>query len=482
MPKKIVQDVLPPESKSIRNIPIPSTRRRTPSATQTPPAPQTSSYETPVITPRPRAVPPPPPSFQADVAAASVHIDSRRDSAQERIAQQPAQQAYNSEPPRITYKRNRSKKGFWALVGVAVLILAFSISFLFVSAHVEITPKTEQANLNSTIVAKKTPAAGELGYDVVTLSKEFGKTVEASGEETVQTKASGKITIFNETKTAQKLIANTRFETPGGLIYRIAEAVTIPAATTKGAEMVPGSVTVTVTADQAGEKYNIALNDFTIPGFKGDPRFDTIYARSQSLMQGGKVGTVKKVVPATLTSAQEEIRTTLREELMKEVALQIPDSYILYPGAVSFTFESMPQTNITDASVQVNEKGTISGIILDKEALNAALAGETLTQTDPGEVYVSNIENLDLSLPSGIAISTSQSADITLTMKGSASFVWALDQEKIKKDLASKPKKNLGTILSTHPAVDKAKVTLRPFWKRSFPSDVRKIEIEVKTP
>jgi len=373
------------------------------------------------------------------------------------------------------------KKTFWFLIVVAILVLLFSISFFFVSAQVEIVPKSENANIQSTLVAKKTPQAGELGYNVIVLSKESGKVVDAEEEEAIEKKASGRIIIFNKySRGTQRLVANTRFETPSGLIYRIAEAVTVPGYTTKGVETVPGSITVTVFSDKAGEAYNTSLSDFTIPGFEGDPRFNTIYARSETVMQGGFSGVVKKVSAETLSSAKNTMRGELEAELTREASLQIPESYMLYPNTVSFTFEELPQTNSTDTTVQINERGTIKAIIFDKRTFYNQLATEGLTEMNTGNVYISNPENLIVTLSNKDAVTSTFSEDISFSVAGNSQFVWEVDKEKIKQDLAGKARKNLGSVLSTYQAVDTATVMLSPFWKRSFPKNPDKIIVKVQ--
>ncbi len=458
MVKKIVQDVLPPENKSIRNIPI---SRRQSSITRS--VPSTPRQSIPQNT------------FETR------QLDSRRTEK----ARVPVETQTNDfiAPPRMPSRSGLfSHKRMWLSAFVAVIFLAFATSFLFVSADIEVQPKTEVANLSTSLLAKKSPQAGELGFDVITISRELGKNVEASGEEKVEKKASGKIVIFNKnSKTSQKLVANTRFENTKGQIYRISEAVTVPGYTTNGNEIVAGSIVVTVYADAPGEAYNSGLTDFTIPGFKGDPRFSTIFARSEGPMQGGFSGMMKKITTETLEKTETDLEKQLQDQLLIEAKSQIPDDYILFPGAVSFSFESSAQTDVTDKSVKVNRKGTIVGMILNTKTLNSQLAKNTLTPAGSGEVYVSNIEDLTLVLPDDTKITSTSEKDVSFTLKGQAKFIWTFDQEKLKHDLAGKSKKNLGSVLVSYPAIEKAKATLRPFWKFSFPKNTNKITVKINT-
>ena len=189
-----------------------------------------------------------------------------------------------------------SRFGLWIIVGVSILVLFFGFSLLFSGAKLVVIPKQRSVLVDATFEAFKTPRVGALGYEIMTIEIEGTNEVYANTEEFVEEKASGKITIYNNFNTSkQRLIKNTRFETPEGLIYRINESTVVPGQRIENKKVVPGSVEVVVYADEVGEKYNMGLGDFTIPWFKGDPRFDDFYARSKTEMTGGFVGE-KKIV------------------------------------------------------------------------------------------------------------------------------------------------------------------------------------------
>ena len=154
---------------------------------------------------------------------------------------------------------------------------------LFSGAKVIITPKQNRTLIDVSSVAVLDGSAEELSYEIMTIEETSSKKIAATGREEIEEKASGRIVIFNDFNTSsQRLIKNTRFETSEGLIYRINKSVVVPGQKTEDGEKVPGSVEVTVYADEAGEGFNIGLMDFTIPGFKGSPRFAKFYARSKN--------------------------------------------------------------------------------------------------------------------------------------------------------------------------------------------------------
>src|SRR3989344_6529655 len=194
-------------------------------------------------------------------------------------------------------KQVGGRGGKWPLVvgiGVAVAVLGIGLSVFFSGATVFATPRQEAVTVNGTFTAVKESKPGELQYETMTLSKETSLSVSATGEKHVERKASGNIVIYNNYNSeSQRLIKNTRFETPEGLIYRVDKSVTVPGRKSEGGVAAPGSMEITVYADQPGSSYNIGLTDFTIPGLKGDPRYEKFYARSKTPMTGGVSGVVK---------------------------------------------------------------------------------------------------------------------------------------------------------------------------------------------
>jgi len=123
---------------------------------------------------------------------------------------------------------------------------------------------------------------GELEYSLITHTTEASDTITATGRETVEEKASGRIIVYNNHSSAtQRLIKNTRFESPEGLIFRINESVEIPGMTkSTDGEIVPGVISAEVFADGTGEQYNIDASQFTIPGLKGTDQYEDMYAES----------------------------------------------------------------------------------------------------------------------------------------------------------------------------------------------------------
>jgi hypothetical protein len=465
MAKNILQDIVPPEKKSIRNIPVPNRGRGssyTPAPVPIPKVQKTSTYNEPVyeapIIERGSAVPEPANTWEND---------------------SPKAYPYEDESNSGTFG---NKKVIWASIIVAIFIVAFAVASLFNSATVTVTPnqKTVTAVATTVFTAKKEPAQGELAFQVVKVTKSAGIDVPATGEEKVERKASGTLVIYNNfDANQQRLIKNTRFQNSDGLTYRINESAVVPGKKTVSGTVVPGSVEVTVYADEAGDKYNIGKTDFTIPGFKGDPKFKDIYARSKTDMTGGFVGTVKKVSDADGTKAKNDIHNTLQADLKKEVMSQVPADFSLYNDAIFYTFKSLPQTGSGGSTVTLNEEGTIYGILFNSKVLAGFIASKLAPDLTKSDVSISSDESLRLTIKDKQTLDPENLNTISFTLNGPINFLSQFDSEKLKADLVGQPKANLNTILANYPAIKKANASIHPIWKSSFPTNVKDITIKI---
>ncbi|OHB09938.1 MAG: hypothetical protein A3G05_01285 [Candidatus Zambryskibacteria bacterium RIFCSPLOWO2_12_FULL_45_14] len=439
MPKSIDDIIVVDKKRSIRDIPIPESRRNIP------------RYSPPFI---PRSPEPP----------VTPNIDG----------------SINTENLEIKGLSRFPRKRLWIASGVALVVLIFAILSIWNGATLAYVPKSASLSFNNDIYTARKSGEGELLYSVVKLSKEKGVDVPASGEEQVSRKASGTIVVYNNASTeAQRLIATTRFETTAGLVYRVAKDIVIPGKKTVAGVSQPGSIEVVVFADVAGEKYNIGLSDFTLPGLKGSARFSTIYARSKTVMSGGFVGTEKVVSGEEKTKARSQLETALREELISETTAQVPEDFILLPALSYVVFEDLPQTSsVNRGNVVINLRGNLYGVMFKRSDLFNHLAKEKTPLATGELVDIVDINALDVALMGGAPEGLPNSSEIKLSVTGQALALWRTDEVALKTDLAGRHKKDLSSILGNYPTVISATATIRPFWKSSFPDDVGRIKVE----
>lgn len=365
------------------------------------------------------------------------------------------------------------------LISVALVVVAsVAALFYFSSAKIEVTPNTISAAIRGSFTATK--SSGDLPFEIITAQKIASQSVKGSGTKAVNAAASGTITIYNQQSTAQRLVANTRFATASGLIFRIRSAVTIPG----GSAAKPGSVTAKVYADQAGSTYNIASTSFTVPGLAGTPQADKIYARSTRAMTGGASGNMPVVDAALEAQARGALVAALASDLSASLQAQIPSGYVLLSGAATTTYEAFAsESSSATGMVDVKEQGTVTAIVFPSAALARALAlstkdrfssyqNEPLAFTDAGKLV--------LAPENGIPDPSAESFSFALS--GTAGLVYAIDPARIATAVSGKTREAARVALSNYPEVKGALIVLRPFWRKTFPQDPASISVIVSNP
>lgn len=400
-------------------------------------------------------------------------------------------------------------RSLWVWVGgiLAVLVIGVIIASLLASANIVLTVKASDYALSSASFSADpsgTSVSG-LSYQVINENKDSDPVlIHGTVDQTVSTKATGAIIIYNNySSAAQKLIANTRFESPSGNIYRIANSVTVPGVTGTKAKPIAGSVQVNVTADVAGASYNTdtsdatgGMTDFTIPGFQGDPRYCAtpnntckgFYARSATPMTGGYVGTTKVVSQADLQTAKIATDSQVKDALIKEALAQTPRGFVLYSNAYSISFITA-STTLGAEGTTIVERGTLSGVLLNRQELSNAIASMAGLGGDSTSTafIVSNLDTLAFSVASSskslasvIAGTPTVDNALTFNLDGNAHLVADVDTSAVVQDALGLPKSDISSLIAKHPGIEAINLTVKPFWKSSIPNDAGRIMISTK--
>lgn len=443
--KNVVQDVIPPK-RSIRDVEMPSLRRHSEENSISQPIIKKSNLAQKIETLKPDQI------EIKKIPLSSTDLYK-----------------YEYKEPS---KSRRKKIYLYTSIIIFIIVAGFGISALFKRADIKVTPKQDVKTFSQIFTAKKNAAGNDLAFQIVTINKDVDKLVAATGQEQVEKKARGKIVIYNNYSTeSQKLVATTRFQTPEGLIFRLISGATVPGIKVPG---VAGSVEVTVEADAPGVKYNIGLKDFTIPGFKGDPKYTKIYARSKTVIAGGYSGMQKIVSKETKDKVNAELAISLKSGLAKDIALQIPKDFVLYETDLIYDLEPVVQVNETaqtENMVTLRKNGSASAVIFNRSLLVKAIFEKISPNNSNNSVNIDNLESLNFTYDTKTPFDLNNSTTVNFTLSGEAHFTWIIDENKLKSDLLGLSKKNANMIISTNSAIKEAWIETYPFWNQNIPNN-----------
>lgn len=400
--------------------------------------------------------------------------------------------SFREVPNRKLKQKKSSKKdplksaigfGFLAcLLGIAFWLGVFVLPKATIALELQKYPAevNEQALISINTPEVRTGNVIVVPGEILKAAKNVEMSFPTTGKADSKRYAEGKLTIYNAYgKDSQTLVATTRFETPDGKIFRLKDNVKISGAAIIDGKIKPSQIDVWVKADKPGPEYNIGpISKWTIPGFKSDPkRFEGFYGFSSGFMRGGVVGEQAAPTEVEITEAKKKIRESLLNALKGETAVLLTDNFEVLSGTTAFEIKREDvypsENNPKDFSVFMEAE--LRQFVFDKEMMRNALierSRKSLSEEFDLRVksFVFQYENPLVDLSKG---------EISLSVKGNAIFESDINTDVLKSELLGKSEEQVKEAVFKLPGLDKARVSLWPFWVKKVPQDIKKVEVKV---
>lgn len=359
------------------------------------------------------------------------------------------------------------------LIGAVVAVM----NFFFHKADVVVSPHKYTAQVDTSFETSLDNPI--LPHKKVTSEDVKTKSVPATGTKDVENRASGTITVYNAFSTkSERLITNTRFETPDGKIYRVHTPIVVPGYTMKAGAKVPGSLDVTVYAAEAGSEYNIGISDFSLPGLKDSKQAELIYAKSKTPMTGGFVGKQAVVEPSLRAQTVAELKGELDRSLREKLQQSAPADYLVFADTISVVYAEGTDTAEENNAV-ISVSGSASAPAFPQSAFAQALAitGNVATNVP---LFVNNPASLTVKVTTPDSVGTE--APFQVAVSGTAELVAAISKDQLASDLLGKDKNTVQEILSSYPGIADLLVQVYPFWRSQIPEDLKNVKVEIGEP
>lgn len=376
-------------------------------------------------------------------------------------------------------ERKNAKKFFnfkFIAVSIAIIsVLLISLNF-FSSVLINIVPREKTLEIENSY--KAGPGTGTINLEKFVFSEKAFEIRPTSQIKNIQKKASGEIIIYNGfSSEPQVFIANTRFESTDGKIYRIDKKITIPGAKILAGKIEPSSIEAVVFADKAGEEYNIGLTQFTVPGLKDTPKYRGFYAKSKTEMKGGFSGTAKIAAKEDFDALKEKILSRLEKTFEEKIGKNIPPSFLKSLSAkklaiVKETFEPQIGEPGEFAQLEIESELTAFGVL--KKEIEDSLVVSNFGKEFKNKMKISNPDQLSATARN----INFEKGEFDLLIKGKAKFIWQIDQNKLKDELINRGNKKIEEIFSLHSEIKSAAIIFRPSFWRIFPKNPEKIVIK----
>src|SRR3989344_3933153 len=372
----------------------------------------------------------------------------------------------------------RHGKLIFSIAGVVVFLVA--IYLFFGKATVQIKPQRQPIDFKlSASTADSYTQVDAVTYRIpgqfLSYTGEVKKDFPASGQQMVVKKARGEITVYNNYNSEpQNLITTTRFESAKSLIFRIQRSITVPGTRLINGKTTPGSVRVEIIADKPGEEYNIPAGKFTIPGFKGSPKFAGFYGESTTSTIGGRVGQAKVVTEKDIIDAKAAVSQLVIEQAKTGLLNQVNGLHIIEPIDVNpLPIVSTAQSDDAVDTFSVSAKAESATVVFRTEDIDKLI--ELYVGKNGQVTPLKGTINVEYGEPK--LDTAKHQLDFTMRVSGQAAS--RIDGDKILKDISGLGQDKIKEFFLGIKEIDSVKVLLSPFWVRSIPKNQADIKLEL---
>ncbi len=407
---------------------------------------------------------------------------TKADQDEDEILKNKLVESVNRKPAKLKRRVNLKRRALYLAAGLVFFGGAFFIAnSVLPKAEIQLTTVKSDWTYTDSVVAQKLASIDSRNATVpgqiFTEKQTIQLSYPASGKKSVAEKATGPVTIYNAySSDPQPLVATTRLLTPDGKIFRLSKGVTVPGAKIVEGNIIPSTLVADVVADQAGIEYNLGpVSHFTIPGFKGTPKYSAFYANSQAVMTGGYIGLVAYPTDSDLAKAKADISAKIQASIKQKITVQVPSDFKLVDGASKFTLikHNIITVPNSDGTFQISSDAQISVIAFREADVLKMLTGKL--EKDKG---------LDYELKSSTVTYGAGRADfsigkISFPVNFKAVIAKRVDIQELRQQIKGKSEAELRRIVYGLPSIQTIQIGLWPFWVKSVPQNEAKISITV---
>ncbi len=365
------------------------------------------------------------------------------------------------------------------VVVLLVLVLVFGRAKAKVVIRAETTPVDVQFDATvDTSLAQSDPAAAK----IKALPQEQKKTITQSftptGQKDLGTKASGTMKFINCNKddklsdTVRTVPAGTGVSS-GGKTFITGSSVQVEPSSYVGNTCSANkqSSSVDVTAQNAGDSFNLSSRDYTVSGFSS-------MTGKGSQMTGGTSRIVKVVTQDDINKATEQMKQQDTAAVKVELTKAFPGGTMALDDSFAVTLANVasePGVDQEANEARLTAEATYSILGIKEDDLSNAMNLNVVSQmTNPSQqsVYDNGFKTVKMTRVSGNATSA------VYTVESTAQYGPEFDTAALAEDIAGDKVGEARSTLQSLPGVKSVEIDLSPFWSSTLPNADR-IDIKI---
>ena len=377
---------------------------------------------------------------------------------------------------------NTFRKKLLLIGGSALLLVVFLVWAIWFAPHatVIISAKTTSMTVSDTVGLNETAATNVKSNIIKSIKKELTKEVSvefsATGKKNVGEKATGVVVFSNSSSSSVTISAGTILKN-SGLSYTLNSSVTVPGATLGWScpgYKCSGSASGAITASEGGAQYNAATGRMSIS-------VDDISASLRSATSGGTDKTATVVTAGDIESAKSKLSEKkidgLKEQLLSsfgDSATVITESYVENRSDPS---SSVAVDGEAIGAVTLKSTITASALAIDKNELKnfvEAKLKEEISGKKSQRIYDNGVNKVAFS-----QFSRAHNVQtVRLTTNGKVGP--DIKEANVKDQAKGKSYGEVQSAIESIEGVEDVDVKFSPFWVKSVPKDINKINVEFK--
>lgn len=303
----------------------------------------------------------------------------------------------------------------------------------------------------------------------IEVSSEETESYPTTGKKHITNSASGEITVFNEySSNPQKIVSETRFLSKEGYLFRIKSPIVIPGFFRSEGKDIPGEVTVTVYADQPGEKYNIEPTSFTLPGLQGSAKYSSVYARSSKPMTGGMDKEASYLTEGDYITAKKNLVEKIKNKSSQDFLDKISSEDIVLEDTKQEKNIEI-KCDVEVGAVADNFKMTvlsgISAFVIKRTELGNLIGEKIKSEFESGKKLIDG--SVDYKIEN---VTVGEDGIITINISTSYISIADIDIDKIKSEILNKNESELKEYFKNIEGIKSADINIWPYWVNNIPS------------
>lgn len=368
---------------------------------------------------------------------------------------------------------------------IIVAILAAAV-FYFSFSKLTVTLNLRGENISDSMLLKVTDSSlatatttsafalandprEQIGGTIKEINASVSRSYPATGETYLGEGIVGQVTIINNSVKSQPLVATTRLLSPDNKLFRIKNAVNVPA----GGEVVVDIYSDSPTADMA-----IEPTTFTIPGLWLGLQ-DKIYAKSNIPFIFSKQVS-KYITSGDIANASKDVNDALTEEAKRQAEVSgaaLGGDWLYLPsGPVTVNVDSKIGDKKDEFTASAS--GKVVAVYFSK-AEAAKLAATKLNLVIPDDKELSEFKAEDIAYSFDNYDPISGSATIKASFNGS--MILKRDSEVISAaQLVNLNASQIDAYLKSHAEVKDYQLEFSPSFIKKAPSLVDRIKVQVR--